>query len=222
MPTDSLEEMQALLMCVTDPRVDTDTIFLHGSSVKSSQLDDLILQCGADLLLKTFAVSIVVNGKPASECAQIAYAGVEVWLLSLLDLGVLQNQINTIAPSAHTAAECKAFIELSKERGWKSVTVVALPHHILRCMRTWVAVIRAAGIDLKVYAQTPHSVDWMMPAQKPVLDGPDIKGTYFDHIAREHAQGERFENKAGVDEKGKFTPHATLAELIEYMKTRDA
>jgi hypothetical protein len=224
--TNALQLMQAMLLVLNDRRARTDAIFLHGSCVKDDYLDDLVIEEGVSAARSMISNMIVINGAPIAGSAGIAYAGAEVWMKKLVPqletgLGEAAISVTNIPQARHTAAEVKNFIALAKERGWKSVTIVSLPHHILRCMRTWAAIITAEGSDLKVYARTPDAVPWWTPAAKPVLDGPDIQGTLFDHIEREFQQGERFQNKAGADERGKFTPHATLDELIEYYRERD-
>lgn len=214
--------MQALLWVLNDEcpkRI--DAVFIHGSSVKDAALDTLQLKLGVQLYEHTGASAIVIPGTPQRQCGRIAYVGVEKWHKELLSM-VSERTILHTPPIFHTAAECNEGAQMAVSRGWKKIIAVALPHHILRVMRSWAAVISEKNITLQVYAQTPHCLDWGMPAVKPVLDNgvSEIKGTLFDHIKRELLQGERFENKRGEDEQGKFTPHATLPELLEYLRGR--
>ncbi len=221
--------MQAMLLVLKDKApFEIQAVYIHGSSVKNEELDTKQIELGVELFENAEAAHIVIAGTPKADCTAIAYAGVEPWHEEINSCGIREDQILHTPPVKHTAAECKELVKMAEQYKWESVTIVALPHHVLRVMRTWVGVLNAAGSNLKVYAQTIGDVDWRMPASKPVLDaagkatGEMVEGTFFDHIAREFAQGERFENKAGQDELGKFTPHATLAELIEYYAQRDA
>lgn len=216
--------MQAMLLVLNDqsPK-DIDAVFMHGSSVKSATLDRMQIELGYNIHRSTEAQYLVINGTPTAECGKIAYAGAENWLEVLNELRVPKEYIIQTPVAKHSAAECKHVLQLASQFKWKKIAVVALPHHAIRIMRTWAAEIARNGSDLKVYIQIPRGVNWRMPAAKPVLDkdGGEIKGTFFDHIQREFEQGERFENKAGEDELGKFTPHATLEELLAYYAQRD-
>ena len=129
----------------------------------------------------------------------------------------------------HTPAECFNVIKMAEEKGWKSITVMSFPFHILRVAAQWVYCLehgedkqkREKPVELKVYFTTLETVDWGMPAEKTILGGGVVKGIFFDHIKDEIERITRYMNPAGEDEKGKFTPNSTLEELIAYIRRRD-
>jgi hypothetical protein len=224
--TKEQQQMRALFLVSNDqipPQI--DAVYIHGSSIKSKELDTLQLKLGAKIFRDSpDARHIVIAGTPQADCGKIAYAGVEPWHEELADL-VDEADIVHTPRVMHTAAECKELVKMAAEAkyNWKNIVIVTLPHHAPRVMRTWAAVIKGTGSDLKVYVQSPR-INPRALASKPVLDkdGGTIEGTVMDHVDREFMQGEKFEDKSGIDAEGnKFTPHATLVELIEYFDQRD-
>ena len=99
---------------------------------------------------------------------------------------------------------------------------MSYPHYILRCMLQMVFCLERAKSPLKVYTRTLPSVDWQMIAEKGVLNTEPFKGKLIDkHMEEEFERLIRYANKDGFDNKGRFTPHATLEEMIAYYEHRD-
>lgn len=221
----SLEMFQALMLVFMSKEVRTPAIFIHGSPIKSEELDRALVESIDRMLFTVPVEKIIINGLSDKECVKsnVAYCGAETMKNRLCDEYVCIERENLlcIPPSRHTAAECREVIKMMKENGWDSITVATFPHHILRVMLQWVYCLKEAGVNFKVYHRTIGEVDWNQPAVKPILGGGTEEGTLFDHIAGEYERIVRYGNPEGQDEKGKFTPNATLKELIEYLRNRD-
>ncbi|TSC68609.1 MAG: hypothetical protein G01um101456_569 [Parcubacteria group bacterium Gr01-1014_56] len=217
--TSAKSMMEAILLVLLDKRPKTDAMFIHGSSVTDPGLDDATLKLSRETLKRGDIGRIVINGVSESVCNEknLAYFGCEPWLRTLAILGVERKDIVVLPESLHTAAESGNLITLALQSGWQSLTIFALPHHILRCMLQIVYLMEQRHVFLKVYARTLDSVDWNMDAEKTVLGGGFISGTMFNHIAAEYKRVEKYKRRDRVG----FTPHATVGELIEYIHKRD-
>jgi hypothetical protein len=217
---DSKSMMEASLLVFMDKKKVTDALFIHGSSVKDLELDNKILTLGAKLLHEGAANNLVINGVSQEICTEkgLAYPGAEPWRSTLESLGV--SYVHYTQPSLHTAEESANLVDLALWNNWSSVTIMALPHHLLRCMCQIVYFLQQKNAThIKVYARTLDDVDWLAYASKPVLGtGKSIEGTLYDHIEAEFQRIEKYMDPTG---KG-YTPHATLEEVIEYIKNRDS
>jgi hypothetical protein len=204
------------------PTPKTDAVFAHGSSVRSEVLDRKICVLAAQIMLSEHkADHLVINGLSTAWCNanSVAYCGAETWLEYLGENGV--NDVIVAPEAKHTAAECNAIIAMAKERDWKSLTVLAFPHHLPRVMSQWVECLKRNGSDLKVYPRTFGGIDMYMVTSKPLLNGGVVKGALLDQLAPEAENYERYCNPTGKDEKGSFTPNATPEDTIAYMMARD-
>ncbi len=212
---DPLKLSKATLLVHRDKRPKTDAVFIHGSSINSPELDNVLLKLGA-LIAREQQCPVVINGISERECTEkkLAYPGYEVWKDKLEALGV---NILTIPRSPHTAAESDAILDLAVEKGWKSVTIMAFPTHILRCMLQMVFCQKRKGMTMPVYARTLETVDWQMPAKKTVLGGGVEEGLLLDQVESEYTRLVKYMDKDGQG----FTPHATLEELLAFMQERD-
>lgn len=217
---DSKSMMEVSLLVFMDKKKTTDALFIHGSSVKDPQLDNKILTLGAKLLHDGSTKNLVINGLSQEICTEkdLAYPGVEPWRVILESLGV--SFVHQIQPSLHTAAESENLVDLAIWNNWSSITIMALPHHLIRCMCQIVYFLHQKNAThIKVYTRTFDDIDWLVHASKPVLGtGKSIEGTLYDHIEAEFQRIEKYMDPTG---KG-YTPHATLEEVIEYIKKRDS
>ncbi len=199
----------------------TDAVFIHGSPAASIPLDEAMLGMAVKMRRDEQVGAIAINGLSDADCCpggvRMAYPGADTWGKMLEVLG--EKEVFKILPSKHTAAESDNFIKLSLQQGWKSVTIMSYPHHILRCMLQMVFCLERAGWpDLKVYTRTMSTVDWQMIVEKGVINGPSFAGRLIDvHMREEYERIIKYANKEG---KG-YTPHATLEELIAYYERRD-
>ncbi len=233
---DPLALRQATLLTLVDRHLLTDAMFIHGSCVRDDGLDDSILAVGHKLYESGQVGSLVINGLTDAVCVEknLAYPGGDTWEKKLRAKGI--KNLLKIKPSPHTPAECRNMIALAQKEEWRRLTVAAFPHHILRVMCQWIYLLKELGSPISVYARTMDTVDWTMPAKKPVLGGGTVEGTLFDHMGHELNQlalysdldcfetpeGKRIPaSLAGPEDKQKYTPNATLEELIAYYKWRD-
>jgi hypothetical protein len=215
LPTTARDMMAAAIMTYTDIWTETDAWFIHGE-MKTSY-DDALLELAAQALNFGITKRLVLNSIQESECQKhnLAYAGYESWSKRLKELGVEEKYIETIPPSYHTGTESNNLITLCLDRRWNSVTVVALPQHLIRCMLQIVRHLKDRRVTLRVHARTLNGVKWSMPASKPVMGGSTIEGTLLDQLYAEYDRVEKYKEK-----NGSHMPHATASELIEYLLTR--
>ncbi len=214
MNTSSADMMKALLLVLTDQKHRSDAVFVHGSSVNSVDLDERVLNHLNEIQVR----NLIVNGTSDDRCREkkLAYPGCETWLRQLETIGFNRDDVQFTPEALHTAAESDAVINICQSKGYRSLTLLALPHHILRCMLQMIFCLQRKKVELAVYAQTFGNVDWNMDAMKTVLGGSTIQGVFSDHIDAEHQRIEKYMDRSGTG----YTPHATLTELIQYMSTR--
>lgn len=209
----SQKMMEALLLLLKPPSHNVDAIFIHGSSVKSDELDSLLCNHAISLVKKGVAPLVLVNGLPDRVCQgkNLAYAGADTWKsrLSRADVPVLQ-----IPGSLHTPAECDNLIKFAGDQGWQRIEVISSPHHLLRCAAQMVFCLKRAESSLQCFYSTIENVRWHMSAVKPVLGGGVETGSFFDHIAVEFQRFVKYSDTTGEG----YTPNASLEELIEYLQ----
>jgi len=186
----NLKELaEVFFKVLSDKSPITDATFVHGSCVNNSDLDDNLLVLAVELLNSGKTKLIVINGLISENYKiKFPYPGCEVWRNKLLAFGVKSEKIIILPSSMNTGNEADNLITLSKERGWESMTIVSLPHHILRCMLTHVNHINRQGSNLKIYAKTLDEdiLDWFMPAIKESHGiGERVDGILLDHIGAE-------------------------------------
>lgn len=222
---DPLAYARASSLVLVDKRLKTNALFVHGSPAADDEIDAELLKLGVQMVKNEETKSLVINGLTDEACwpngQRLAYPGSDTWGRTLNGLGF--DDYLKIPASKHTAAESDNVILLAKEMGWESVVIMSYPHHILRCMLQMVFCLTRAKSDLKVYARTLPTIDWQKVAEKGVLNSTPFSGTLVDaHIREEYERLIKYADKSGVAADGsKFTPHATLEELIAYYQWRD-
>lgn len=222
---DPLAYARASSLVLVDKRPKTNALFIHGSPAADDEIDTELLKFGVQIVKNQETGGLVINGLTDEESRpngqRLAYPGSDTWGRTLNGLGF--GDYLKIPSSIHTAVESDNVILLAKEMGWGSVTIMSYPHHILRCMMQMVFCLTRAKSDLKVYARTLPTIDWQKVAEKGVLDSVPFSGTLVDaHIREEYERLIKYADKSGVAADGsKFTPHATLEELIAYYQWRD-
>ena len=216
-----LDWRKYFFMVYFGPQPKTDAVFAHGSSVRSEELDRKICGLATSLLFNEKTNHVIINGLSTEWCNanSVAYSGAETWLGYFTEKEI--NDVIVAPEAKHTAAECNMIISMAKDRGWKSITVLAFPHHLPRVMSQWVECLKRASSDLKVYPRSFGGIDIHMTTSKPLLGGDAVKGVLMDQVSLETINYERYCNPAGKDEKGSFTPNATPEDTIAYMMRRD-
>lgn len=216
----SAEMMKALLMVMMDRGAETDCLFWHGSPTNSWMQNRGVASAIANFWKAGGTKNIIINGLTAAEChaKNLCYPGQEGFLEHLEAMSVPGEKV-MIAPRAyHTAAESEALLLMMKERGWKSVTISSQPHHQLRCFLQIIASMQKLGIWVKAYNWTSSLADWSEPLKKPLLGGGEIDGTLVDHVQGEHDRIVKYADPTGTG----YSLNATIPEMFEYLKTRDA
>lgn len=217
---DPLNYARSSLLTLVDKRPQTNALFIHGSPAADDGIDTELLKLGVSMVKGKDVGVLVINGLTDEACwpngQRLAYPGCDTWGRTLEGLGF--SDFLKIPPSKHTAAESDNVIKLASEMGWKSVTIMSYPHHILRCMLQMVFCLTRAGSPLKVYARTLPTVDMQHVTEKGVLGGEPFRGTLIDaHVREEYERLIKYADKDGTG----YTPHATLEELVAYYSWRD-
>lgn len=217
---DPLAYARASSLVLVDRRPRTDALFIHGSPAADDEIDLALLKLGASMVDGGESGVLVINGLSDEACwpngQRLAYPGSDTWGKALSSIGC--PDFLKIPPSEHTAVESDNVIKMAEERGWKSVTIMSYPHHILRCMMQMVFCLTRAKSKLGVFTRTLPTVHWQKVAEKGVLRSAPFRGTLVDaHVREEYERLIKYADKEGTG----YTPHATLEELIAYYARRD-
>jgi hypothetical protein len=220
-----LEIFTAMVAIGAMPKERTPAIFVHGSSIKSNELDELL--CDEVVWECAPETKIILNGLTAKMCKEknLAYRGYEVWE-EMLHNKVNPDNIMILPPSEHTGAESRNLLAMAKQESWSSLTIASYPHHILRCLLQIIALMPKDGI-IKVNTLTFNGLSWNQPLVKPIMvggtvlgDEKDIVGSFAKHIEEEHKRIVAYAQEPGNDDNGnpKFIRNATIPEMFEYLK----
>ncbi len=220
----ALEMMQAMMAIYTLPEQTTPAIFIHGSPIRSDELDEML--CNEVIKNHRFDQKIVLNGLTAKQCKEkhIAYGGWEMWG-EMMEGKVDSENIILIPPSGHTGAESRNLLALANEKKWSSITIASYPHHILRCFLQIIALMPQDNV-IKVNPLTFNNMSWNQSMEKPVMIGGTVLGAEKDIVGdfQIHIQGE-FERIVAYGQEPPlkdglptFTRNATFSELFNYLK----
>jgi len=218
------EIVAGYIAVLTDNCQPTDALFIHASP-GDPKLDAKELSA-AFAAYSISSDNIVLNGLTAKRCQKLnlAYCGYEKWRKLFIRRGIRQEAIVLLPPSKHTGEESANLLLLARAKGWKSVTIMAYPYHLLRCFLQIVAAMEKLQIRLRVYARTFKlgGDDWQRQMTRIVMGGTNVlgnttvNGSMIDHIASELERVVKY-----AQEGGNFTRHATIPELFEYLAKRD-
>jgi hypothetical protein len=217
--THPLHIAEALHLVLVDKRKETDATFVHSPAADSTILHDDLLCLLADMQKGGKNGPLLLNGASAEDFAKegftSSYPDFDELGRRLVGMGVDHRNIRHIAPAMNTAKESWGFVQMASIMGWRSATVVALPHHILRCMLSTVAELERANYHLNLYARTLETVDWGIPTRK--CRANEEQRAYFYQIEEEFNRIEKYRARA----EGSHTPHAEIGELIRHIQDRD-
>ena len=200
-----------------------DAALLHGSPATDWQFIEKLLYTVAEHHKQGRVGTIVLNGMTEAECSSrnVAYTGVEPWLARLIELGVARSDIKLMPASPHTGVECRNYLELAAQEGWENLIDSSFPHHQLRCFQTIIPQMETMG-RRHVYNLTFGGIRLTDRMSKPVLGGGVIEGDFETHQEEEFWRiVEWAQEPEIVDGKPKFTRHATIPEVLEYVRWRD-
>jgi hypothetical protein len=222
-----ISQAQVAVLADTLP-LQCDAVFIHGSPIRDDQLDRQILKKVMDNYMQGRFSRIILNGLTEEACREknLAYAGCGPWIKTL---GFVDNpgmDIVLLEPSAHTGAESRNLLKMAKEKGWQKIAISSHPHHQLRCFLQIIALMEEVGWTPDVYNIPGPAIDWNRQLKKPVMAGTgfseDVNGTLSDHIAAEYERIVAYAQQPEVvDGKPKFTRHATIPEMMEYLAKRN-
>lgn len=218
--SDMLLAMVAVLGDRLPPKL--DALFLHGSCIRDPRVDDIILAQAAHTLLSGGTKCIVING---IDDMPGAYPGAQAWRNKLAALGVQDSDVLAIPEADRTAYESSNLLDMAEERGWEEIAISSTPHHQLRCFLQLIAEMqKRGGWKHVVYNRPTRGVSWDMSFSKPSIDPTvaTVTGNLEVHGALEFTNLGRymvpFEDREGIT---RYTPHATISEMFEYLRWRD-
>jgi hypothetical protein len=214
------------------PSVFCEALFIHGAPIRSDDLDKNLLDTAYHQYDETGMVTkMVLNGLTVETCRanNLAYAGYEPWKAYLLELGMREEDIIILEPSAHTGTESRNLLQLAKAQGWQNIAIKSYGHHQLRCFLQIIALMDEVGYKPKVYNMPAVGVvPWDLNIKKPVMTGgtaasKDVDGKYDLHFGEEIGRIIQYAQPPFAKPDGRIshTRNATFEEMYEYLKYRD-
>ena len=206
-----------------------DAVLIHGAPSTDKMFNNTLLRTVAEHHKNGCVGTIVLNGLSEEECRSrnLSYFGFEPWWKILREHDVCARNIVRMPASPHTGVESRNFLELAAQKGWESLIISSFPHHQLRCFQTIVAQMHTMG-RRHVYNLTFGGINLTYPMSKPVMSGKtvlgsgDINGAFEIHMEEEFKRIVAYaQEPETVDGKPKFTRHATIPEVLEYVRWRD-
>lgn len=113
----------------------------------------------------------------------------------LVELGIPESAIYMEETSPNTKAEADRMMQLAQERGWTSILIVTSPHHQYRTFLTFLASMKAAGLDL-VLRNTPAPLSWT--EENPWGRRKDLLEGEWERIATYQAKGDVISFEDGI------------------------
>lgn len=225
-----LEVMSAMTFVLSEEPVPSDALYILGSQA-DKDLDAREIKTAADLYKLGFIPRIVVHGATIEEVSRsfdLTDYGVEFLKAELMKFGVPEKDILATPSSYHTAGELKNLLRMAQERGWGTITIMAYPHHQLRCFLQIIALMEETGVRLKVYNKSfwLGDIDWKRPIKRPVHKGQNILGLkdidapMYGNIAAEYERVVKYAQDPASSGQ-KYTRHATIPEMFHYISERD-
>lgn len=165
-PLDALALARALLFASSDtPHPDApplDALFLYSRSAGD---DEGLFELAAALARHGRVGHIVINGADGRAAGGTrpgeAWPGRDAYLGRLEGLGVPPGRVVAAAPSTHTREENTAYVQLSRERGWRSGAGLTQPHQALRAALGLLQASRHASHAMRLYSLVPSATDWV-------------------------------------------------------------
>jgi hypothetical protein len=204
---DPLKITEALvLLLTTKPPPDTDAVFLHARSFGD---DDGLFELSGKLL-RSGTRNVVINGfsgESHHDRFKKVSPGAEKYTVALRDQGIPRDKIIWSRPATYTRDENRAFLQLAREHGWSSSTIIAQPHQVLRIMLGALKEVQIQEMaHFRLYCACPPSTDWEKAVQ--ASQGNHRKSRFED-------VGEEFKRTIRDIDKG---DSATLEQLIASLR----
>lgn len=201
------------------PPKPVDAIFFHGRSYFDAGKRDLF-QMAVDMIndgKSKYIVMLDSEGQQVgSTIPKVSYPGKTLWTDRLVGMGVGIEKILYSPPLGdntgfNTKTEGNSFMELSKEKGFKTAVILAQPHQIVRAMLGYVrSMIDQFDQHFDLWCAHPQSTDW----QKKVKgsQGMELKPR-SKHIEDEIKRIFAYQAKGDL---------ASFSELFQYLDKRDS
>lgn len=121
----------------------------------------------------------------------------------------LENIYHPRIPSHHTLEENSAFLDLSRNMGWRSGVILTQPHQLLRAILGMVYVMNETGYQMEIYTAAPDNTPWheVTRVNQGIEEKPRI-----ENIADELERVYDYQRKGDL---------ATFEELLAYLKARE-
>ena len=121
----------------------------------------------------------------------------------------IESIIRPDMPSHHTWEENNAFLQLARERKWRSAAILTQPHQLLRTMLGMVKAMDNTGYLMEVYTATPIYTPWYEITR--VNQGEEEK-MRVENIDDELIRIPQYQEKGDL---------ASLEELSAYLEARE-
>lgn len=209
---------RAAVVLLSDyPPQPVDAIFLHGRSFFDAGKKDFF-KAVVELIQKGGAKYIVTPDSEGERVGgttpRMAYPGMSLWTDRLVKLGVKHEQI-IYSPHLkgergfNTRTESDAFLETSRQRGFRSAIVLTQAHQLVRAMLGTIRAINETDSPIRVWGMFPQYTDWNKRVKGS--QGNELKKR-FEHIEDEIKRISAYQAKGDL---------ASFAELFDYLAKRD-
>jgi len=205
-----------------------EILYLYGPTQEGGEVVENMITSAKNMYFGGITKRVGILGTTFKEGQErgITWMGVEFWQ-QIIDRDPAIPPKDTVRlPACYfTAEESEQLLRLTDQNKWERLCIMAVPQHLPRCVLNVVATMKKLGIDKNIYAVAASlNHDWSKMATKTVVGGEKIIGHLVDHIPPEY---ERIVKCGGKVTPGgmylpPFPPCATVAELKEYLKKRNA
>lgn len=221
----ALDCMELMLLTLIDKyNPPYDALYLYGPLKEGGEIVENMIAQAKNMHRIHHATRIVLNGTPYEETQKRGqtWMGVEFWKSVLNKTPSIPDQdVFYLPPVFFTAEESEQLLRLSVENGWNRLCIMAVPHHLPRCVLNIVATMEKLNIHKHVYA-VPATVNhnWNEMTARKVFGGKDIIGPLHEHIKAEYERIVKY--GGGASQDGIFLPPcATVSELKAYLQKRE-
>lgn len=195
MISEQLLQLNTLVLCDAAPAA-FDAVYLFAETADNAPSG---LRRAIEWL-KTVDVPIALCGGTG-----FGYTGFEDWKAFLVSGGVPSERVVPIPPqeSLNTNTESFQLVAEAKQRGWKSVVIVAPPFHQLRAFINVVSVAQRMYPELKIYNQPGVPLDWNAHVIHHQGIHTDIRKNFvlseLERIARYHEKGDLVDAETALE-----------------------
>jgi hypothetical protein len=207
MQSASIIELLIRVLCDTPPSTTTDGVFLFG---QTSDNQEAVFITAQQLLDASLARKVLfVQTGPIS-----GFPGFDAWKKLLNQQGIGDMQIEGItgvnSPILHTLIEAEALVQFAKEKGYRSLFVVASPFQQLRAYMTAVTVAVREYPELKLYSRPGVALPWL---EQVVHSQGTTAGSRKDLIQGELERIDKYNQKGDLD---------SVELVLNYLNKRDS